>query len=61
MSKPFAVALAGLVLFITILALGELSHSKGAFPLAFLLGGTMMLGGMAVGVVRSLTGGPRRS
>ncbi len=55
MSKPFAVALAGLVLFITILAVGELRGSKGAFPLAILIGGAMMIGGIVVGTIRSAT------
>ena len=61
MSKPFVIALVGLVFFVSILTFGELSRFKGAVPLAFLVGGTMMLGGIAVGVVRSLTGGARRS
>jgi hypothetical protein len=55
MSKPFTVALAGLIVFITILTVGELNHSKDAFPLAVLLGGAMMIGGIVLGVARSLT------
>jgi len=54
MSRPFACALFGLVLTIVVLAYGEFSHSKGAVPVAFLVGGTMMIGGLAVGVLRGL-------
>ena len=56
MSKPFAVALLGLVLFVATLTVGALSGSKGAFPVAFLIGGAMMLGGIAIGLARSITG-----
>jgi hypothetical protein len=56
MSRPFICALAGLVVFIAILTVGGLMRVKGAVPLAFLLGGAMMIGGVVVGFVRELTG-----
>jgi hypothetical protein len=56
MSRPFIIALSGLLLVIGSLMIGELVHSKGAGPLAFLVGGTMMIGGLAVGLMRSLGG-----
>jgi len=37
------------------------STPKGAVPLAFLVGGTMMAGGMVVGLMRSLSGRGRPS
>jgi hypothetical protein len=45
-----------LLLVIGSLTIGELVHSKDAGPLAFLVGGTMMIGGLAVGLMRSLGG-----
>jgi hypothetical protein len=54
MSRPFACALFGLVFAIVVLAIGEINHFKGAVPLAFLVGGTLMIGGLAVGVLRNL-------
>ena len=38
MSSPFALALLGLVAFVTLLAFGELTGSMVAAPLAFMLG-----------------------
>jgi hypothetical protein len=61
MSPPFAIAAIGLLFSLTVLALGEVFHSKGAVPVAFLVGGTMMLGGLAVGLVRSILGERKRS
>jgi hypothetical protein len=61
MSPPFAIAAVGLLFALAVLALGELTQSKGAVPVAFLVGGTMMLGGLAVGLVRSIPSGRRRS
>jgi hypothetical protein len=55
MSPPFVIAALGLLFVLTALAIGELAHAKGAVPLAFLVGGTMMLGGLAVGLLRSLS------
>jgi hypothetical protein len=52
MSRPFAFALLGLVLTIATLTIGELMRAKGAVPLAFIVGGTMMIGGLAVGLLR---------
>jgi len=60
MSRPFACALFGLVFSIVVLAIGERNHIKGAVPMAFLIGGTMMIGGLAVGAVRALPRGRRR-
>jgi hypothetical protein len=54
MSRPFACALLGLVFTIVVLAVGERNHFKGAVPVAFLVGGAMMIGGLAVGAVRAL-------
>ena len=51
----------GKILALAVLALGELSHSKGAVPVAFLVGGPMTLGGLAVGLVRSIPRRGRRS
>jgi hypothetical protein len=59
-SRPFLCALAGLDVFITILSVGALVRAKGAVPLAFLVGGTMMIGGLAVGFLRELTGQAHR-
>jgi hypothetical protein len=56
MSKPFAVALLGLLVVVASLTCGELARSKGAGPFAFLVGGTLMLGGLAVGALREATG-----
>jgi hypothetical protein len=56
MSSPFVVALVGLVFTLAALAIGEALHLKRAVPLAFVVGGTMMVGGLAVGLLRSLTG-----
>jgi hypothetical protein len=56
MSPPFTVAAVGLVLALAALVIGELLHAKGAVPLAFLVGGTMMVGGVVVGLMRSLRG-----
>ena len=61
MSPPFAIAAVGLLFALTVLAIGELFHAKGAVPLAFFVGGTMMLGGLAVGLLRSLSGKGGRS
>jgi hypothetical protein len=61
MSPPFTVAALGLLLTLTALIIGEWLHLKGAVPLAFLVGGTMMLGGLAVGLMRSITGRGRPS
>ncbi len=60
MSRPFAFALLGLVLTIAILTIGEWMRAKGAVPLAFIVGGTMMFGGLAVGVLRELLGVRRK-
>jgi hypothetical protein len=54
MSRPFACALLGLVWTIATLTIGELMRAKGAVPLAFIVGGTMMIGGLAVGLLREL-------
>jgi len=54
MSPPFAIALFGMLFALAVLAIGELVHAKGAVPLAFLLGGSMMIGGLAVGFLRQL-------
>ena len=56
MARPFMCALAGLVVFLAILLVGGLMRAKGAITLAFLIGGTMMIGGIAVGFLRELTG-----
>jgi hypothetical protein len=61
MSPPFAIAAVGLLFALAVLALGEELHIKGAVPVAFLVGGTMMLGGLAVGLMRSIPRGGRRS
>ncbi|QDV34263.1 hypothetical protein [Tautonia plasticadhaerens] len=61
MSRPFTVALLGLVFAAAVLAYGEFARAKGAVPLAFLAGGTMMVGGLAVGLMRSLAGKRSRS
>lgn len=54
MSPPFVVALLGLLFCTAAMTYGELTHSKSAGPLAFLVGGTMMLGGIVIGLMRSL-------
>jgi len=54
MSRPFAIALLGLIVAIVILATGQRSHGKAAVPLAFLVGGTMMIGGVVIGILREL-------
>jgi hypothetical protein len=56
MSPPFAIALSGLVFTLAVLTLGEFFHLKGAVPIAFLVGGTMMIGGLVVGLIRSILG-----
>jgi hypothetical protein len=56
MSPPFVIALLGLLFAVASLRIGQLAHAKGAVPLAFLVGGTMMLGGLIVGLMRSLWG-----
>jgi hypothetical protein len=61
MSPPFAIAAVGLLFAVVVLVLGERFHSKGAVPLAFLVGGTMIVGGLAVGLMRSIFRGGRRS
>jgi hypothetical protein len=61
MSPPFTIAALGLLLALTALVIGEWLHAKGAVPLAFLIGGTMMVGGLVVGLMRSLTGRGRPS
>ena len=54
MSPPFAIALVGLLFALTVLTIGELIHAKGAVPFAFLVGGSMMIGGLTVGFLRQL-------
>ena len=56
MSPPFVVALLGLLFSLASLTVGELMQLKGAVPLAFLVGGTMMLGGIVVGLMRLVLG-----
>ena len=56
MSPPFAIAFTGLVFTLAVLTIGEFFHLKGAVPIAFLVGGTMMMGGLVVGLIRSLLG-----
>jgi hypothetical protein len=56
MSRPFAVALIGLVFALATLVIGELARSKGAVPIAFLVGGAMMIGGIVIGLLRSIRG-----
>jgi hypothetical protein len=56
MSRPFAFALLGLVLTIAILTIGEWMRAKGAVPLAFIVGGAMMIGGLTIGLLRELLG-----
>ena len=56
MSPPFAIALSGLIVTLAVLTIGEFFHLKGAVPIAFLVGGTMMLGGLVVGFIRSILG-----
>jgi hypothetical protein len=55
MSRPFACALFGLVFSIVVLTIGERNQIKGAVPVAFLVGGTMMIGGLAIAASRALT------
>jgi hypothetical protein len=55
-SRPFLCALAGLIVFIMILSFGALVRANGTVPLASLIGGTMMIGGLGVGFLRELTG-----
>jgi hypothetical protein len=61
MSPPFTIAALGLLLTLTVLVIGEWLHLKGAVPVAFLIGGTMMVGGVVVGLMRSITGRGRPS
>jgi hypothetical protein len=51
----------GLVFAVAVLVYGESARVKGAVPLAFLVGGTMIVGGLAVGLMRSLVGMRSRS
>jgi hypothetical protein len=60
MSNPFAVALIALVFALATLAIGGWLHEKGAVPLAFLVGGAMMLGGLSIGLKREVTNMIRR-
>ena len=57
MSRPFALALLGVVAFVALLAFGAWTGSKGAVPLALVLGGALMLGGATVGVLREVVTG----
>ncbi|MFO0908466.1 MAG: hypothetical protein U0794_08910 [Isosphaeraceae bacterium] len=53
MSTPYRIALLGFVLVVGSLLIQDLARSKSAGPLIFLIGGSMTLGGLAIGLLRS--------
>jgi hypothetical protein len=50
-----------LLFVVACLTIGQSVHFKGAVPAAFMVGGAMMIGGLAVGILRSLLGGRDRA
>jgi hypothetical protein len=54
MSRPFACALFGLLFSIATLTAGEHMHVKAAVPIAFVVGGAMIVGGLTIGFLREL-------
>lgn len=61
MSRPFAIAYAGVLLVLTFLFVGKLPYGRGQYTKPIVMwgsfvGATMVLGGLVVGLMRSIRG-----